>query len=126
MDDVALGHTAKLRWNETDKWVWSEHIVHPPIIDREAFDQVQALPGGWASAHAEHKPHHAASLRIARLPWCGICERRMQSHWANSAPYYRCRFPPSTPWPTGSRTVECLPAHPRADTSEGGPDARDG
>ncbi len=53
MDDVALGHTAKLRWNETDKWVWSEHIVHPPIIDREAFDQVQALPGGWASAHAD-------------------------------------------------------------------------
>ena len=25
--------------------------------------------------------------------WCGICERRMQSHWANSAPYCRCRFP---------------------------------
>ncbi len=46
VDDVALGHTTKLRWNETDKWVWSEHIVHPPIINRDAFDQVQALLGG--------------------------------------------------------------------------------
>jgi site-specific DNA recombinase len=25
--------------------------------------------------------------------WCGICGRRVQSHWVNSVPYYRCRFP---------------------------------
>ncbi len=25
--------------------------------------------------------------------YCGLCERRMQSHWVNGAPYYRCRFP---------------------------------
>ena len=94
VDDVALGHTTKLRWNETDKWVWSEHIVHPAIIDREAFDQVQALLGGRASVHAEHKPHRARRPYALRgCLWCGICERRMQSHWANSAPYYRCRFP---------------------------------
>ena len=24
---------------------------------------------------------------------CGVCQRRMQGHWINSAPYYRCRFP---------------------------------
>jgi hypothetical protein len=27
------------------------------------------------------------------LLYCGICGRRMQGHWANAAPYYRCRFP---------------------------------
>ncbi len=24
--------------------------------------------------------------------FCGVCERRMQAHWINAAPYYRCRF----------------------------------
>lgn len=94
VDDVALGHIAKLRWNESDKWVWSEQIVHPPIIDRETFDQVQAMLNGRASKHAEHKPHRTRRPYALRgCLWCGICERRMQSHWANDAPYYRCRFP---------------------------------
>jgi hypothetical protein len=38
VDDVGLGHTTKLRWNESGKWIWSEQVVHPPIIDRETFD----------------------------------------------------------------------------------------
>jgi ABC-type nickel/cobalt efflux system permease component RcnA len=27
--DVALGHTTRQRWNETDKWIYSEQIAHP-------------------------------------------------------------------------------------------------
>lgn len=43
---------------------------------------------------AEHKPRRMRRPYALRgCLWCGICERRMQSHWANSAPYYRCRFP---------------------------------
>jgi hypothetical protein len=94
VDDVALGHTTKLRWNDTDKWLWSEKIVQPPIIDRETFDQVQAMVAGRAAKHAEHRPHrqkHPYALR--GLVICGLCERRMQSDWVNGAPYYRCRFP---------------------------------
>lgn len=87
VDDVALGHTTKLRWNETGQWVWSEQIVHPPIIDRDAFNHVQALLGGRASKPAEHKPHRARRpYALCGCLWCGICERRMQSHWANCAP----------------------------------------
>jgi site-specific DNA recombinase len=92
--DVALGHMTKLRWNDSARWVWSGRIVHPPIIDREVFDQVQVMISGRATALAPHKPHrrqHAYALRGCM--WCGICERRMQSHWVNHAPYYRCRFP---------------------------------
>jgi hypothetical protein len=29
VNDVGLGHTTKLRWNETGKWLWSEKIVQP-------------------------------------------------------------------------------------------------
>jgi site-specific DNA recombinase len=94
VDDVALGHTTKLRWNESGKWLWSEKIVQPPIIDREIFDQVQAMIAGRAHAPAEHKPHRAKHPYALRgCVWCGLCERRMQSHWVNDAPYYRCRFP---------------------------------
>jgi site-specific DNA recombinase len=94
VDDVALGHTTKLRWNDSGAWVWSEKIVHPPIIDRDTFEQVQVMISGRSTAPAAHKPHrrqHPYALRGSL--WCGICERRMQSHWVNDAPYYRCRFP---------------------------------
>ncbi len=44
--------------------------------------------------HAEHKPHRAQHPYALRgCMWCGLCDRRMQSHWVNGAPYYRCRFP---------------------------------
>jgi site-specific DNA recombinase len=94
VDDVALDHTTKLRWNDSAAWIWSEKIVHPPIIDRDTFEQVQVMISGRANKHAEHKPHrrqHPYALRGCM--WCGICDRRMQSHWVNGAPYYRCRFP---------------------------------
>ncbi len=94
VEDVALGHTTKLRWNETGKWLWSDKIVQPPIIDRETFDQVQAMVAGRATVPAQHKPHRSRHPYALRgCVWCGSCERRMQSHWAHDVPYYRCRFP---------------------------------
>ena len=56
--------------------------------------QAQAAPGRPRRSAGQHKPHrsqHAYALR--GLLFCGICDRRMQGHWANAAPYYRCRFP---------------------------------
>ncbi len=94
VEDVALGHTTKLRWNDGDKWLWSKAIVHPPIIDRDDFDRVQALVAGRAHTPAAHKPHRAKRPYALRgCVWCGLCGRRMQSHWARDTAYYRCRFP---------------------------------
>ena len=75
VEDVALGHTTKLRWNDTGKWLWSGKIVQPPIIDRDTFDQVQVMVSGRATKHAEHKPHrrqHPYALRS--LVFCGLCD----------------------------------------------------
>jgi site-specific DNA recombinase len=94
VEDVALGHMTKLRWNDSAVWIWSAKIVHPPIIGPEIFGQVQVMISGRATAPAEHKPHRAQHPYALRgCLWCGICGRRMQSHWVNRAPYYRCRFP---------------------------------
>jgi len=41
-----------------------------------------------AQAASREAPIRAARLRLVRL-----CGRRMQGHWVNDAPYYRCRFP---------------------------------
>jgi site-specific DNA recombinase len=92
--DVALGHTTKMRWNDEDKWIYSEEIVHPPIIDEDTFQRAQDLLAARRGTPGPHKPHksrHAYALR--GLLFCGVCDRRMQGHWANAAPYYRCRFP---------------------------------
>jgi hypothetical protein len=94
VEDVALGHTAKLRWNTTDKWVWSDKIVHPPIIDRDDYGKVQALLNGRKSTPAQDKPHRRTHpYQLRGCVYCGLCQRRMSSHWVNDAPYYRCRFP---------------------------------
>jgi hypothetical protein len=94
VDDVALGHVTRLRWNGTDKWLWSQNPAHPPVIDRDAFDQVRAIITRRASAPAARKPRRTKHpYALHGCVWCGLCGRRMQSHWANGAAYYRCRPP---------------------------------
>ncbi len=92
--DVALGHMTKMRWNDADQWIYSNEIVHPPIIDDETFQRAQELLTARSGVRGEHKPHRSKrDYALRGLLYCGICERRMQGHWANDAPYYRCRFP---------------------------------
>jgi site-specific DNA recombinase len=41
-----------------------------------------------------HRPHRSKHDYVLRgMLYCGVCGRKMQGHWANAAPYYRCRFP---------------------------------
>jgi site-specific DNA recombinase len=92
--DVALGHTTKMRWNEPGRWIYSDQIVHPPVISAEMFEQVQQL---IASRRHVTGPRERFRTRhvyvLAGRFVCGICDRRMQGHWANQMAYYRCRFP---------------------------------
>jgi hypothetical protein len=50
VNDVALGHVTKQKWNDPDKWVWSERPVHEALIDEEIFKQAQALQRAKGSA----------------------------------------------------------------------------
>ena len=93
VENVALGHTSKMRWNPADKWVFSEQIAHPPIIGEEDFELAQATLAGRGSKtqHKQHRrPRHYA-LRGVML--CGLCGRRMSGKWNNDQAYYLCRFP---------------------------------
>jgi hypothetical protein len=91
--DVALGHTTKMRWNQAGQWVYSDEIVHPPIITTDAFGQVQDILAARGRGSAQHKPHRTTrAYAFAGSIFCSLCQRRMQGQWVNQAPYYRCRF----------------------------------
>ena len=50
VNDVALGHATKQKWNEPGKWIWSKELVHEPLVDTETFEQVQALQRAGAAS----------------------------------------------------------------------------
>jgi site-specific DNA recombinase len=93
VENVALGHTSKMRWNPADKWVFSEQPAHPPIITRENFDLAQATLTGRGSKtqHRQHRRTRSYPLRGVLL--CGLCGRRMGGKFNNGHAYYLCRFP---------------------------------
>lgn len=94
VNDVALGHMTKLRWNDSDNWIWSQQAAHEALVEEETFAQVQALLSAPGSAKEGRKPRRTPRPYIFRgLLFCGICERRMQGSWNNDKPHYRCVFP---------------------------------
>jgi site-specific DNA recombinase len=92
--DVAQGHMTKMRWNDEEQWIFSEEIVHPPIIDDETFQQAQRLLAAKNARKTNRRPRSTPRPYVLRgLLFCGICRRRMQGSWNNDQPYYRCTFP---------------------------------
>jgi hypothetical protein len=88
--------TAKRRWNPRSEWIVSRDIVHPPLVSEENFvaaQNVRAMP-----MPADGTVRRYLLTGIVR---CGYCGRRMDAHWANGRPGYRCRHGRTTanPWP---------------------------
>jgi DNA invertase Pin-like site-specific DNA recombinase len=92
--DVALGHTTVMRWNDEGQWIFSEQIVHPPIIDDETFAQAQQLLAAKNARQVNRRPRSSPRPYVLRgILFCGICDRRMQGSWNNDQSYYRCTYP---------------------------------
>lgn len=93
VNDVALGHEPKLRWNPTEAWIWSDDLAHQPLITATQFEQVQVLQAPGGRRRAAHKPHRSLHPYPLRgMIYCGICGRRMTGHWVNGQTYYRCDY----------------------------------
>ncbi|MEU4323884.1 recombinase family protein [Nonomuraea dietziae] len=94
VEDVALGHISKMRWNTKDAWIWSEIPVHEPLIDMETFEKARQIMAGrrrQPGPHQQHRARHEYTLRGCMF--CGVCRRRMEGIGANQASCYRCRYP---------------------------------
>lgn len=83
-----------MRWNTRDKWIFSEKIVHEPIIDVETFQRAQeiaAAKGTGRTTRERTRTQHRYVLRS--LLHCGICGRRVQGQKSREQLFYRCRYP---------------------------------
>ncbi len=94
VEDVAAGHETKMRWNTKADWIWSQAVVHEPLVEDEVFRQVQELFAARGRTPAERKVRPASRPYALRgLMTCGLCGRKMESLWANERAHYRCRYP---------------------------------
>lgn len=91
VDDVALGHVTKMRWNETDKWITSSEPMHEPLVSRDLFDAAQAMFDRNKRA-TTRTPQAGRHYILAGRMRCALCGRRMQGHWNHGRAYYRCKF----------------------------------
>jgi hypothetical protein len=110
VEDVALGHESKMRWNDREKWIFSDNIVHTPLIDGEMFKRaevIMAARGAGRDGRERNRTQHHYVLR--ELLVCGLCGRRMQGQQSREMLLYRCRYPneyalakkaPQPHWPT--------------------------
>jgi site-specific DNA recombinase len=92
VNDVALGHTTKLRWNEASEWIWSERPAHSPLIDPDIFEQAQRMRQTRGEARQRGPRRTARPYSLRGLLYCDICKRRTQGSWNNDAAYCRCVF----------------------------------
>jgi site-specific DNA recombinase len=92
VEDVALGHESKMRWNDRSEWVWSEHPTHVAIIEPDTFAAVEDIFAG-ARRTPIRKERTRHPYMLSGLVSCALCERKMQASWNNGRAYYRCKFP---------------------------------
>ncbi|MFI0486039.1 recombinase family protein [Actinomadura sp. 9N215] len=74
------------RWNPVEEWVISEQALHPALVSDEDFLAAQTVRAARPTRDGECRVYALAGSVV-----CGICTRRMDSHWANGRAGYRCR-----------------------------------
>lgn len=75
-----------VRWNNTKDWVISKQQAHTALVTEQEFIATQAIRSR-RSAH----DGTTRSYLLTGLLRCGSCGRRMDAHWVNQRPGYRCR-----------------------------------
>ncbi|MGW3571508.1 recombinase family protein [Streptomyces sp. NPDC000941] len=81
--NTTLGHRDVMRWNTPADWVISAQLAHPALVSEADFITVQHL-------RTTRETTPGRIYLLAGLLCCGVCGRRMESHWARR-PSYRCR-----------------------------------
>lgn len=68
------------------EWAIAERPLHPALVSERDFVIAQAVRVTRAAADGTVRTY-----RLSGLLMCGWCGRRMDSHWVNDRPGYRCR-----------------------------------
>jgi hypothetical protein len=88
VDTASGGHGDRevMRWNQAQDWVISTRLAHPGLVSEADFITAQAIRATRATSDGNTRRYLLAGLVI-----CGHCGRRMDAHWVNDRPGYRCR-----------------------------------
>ncbi len=90
VQDVALGHETRMRWNDTTAWIWSAEPSHKALVTREQWEAAQAIFDANRRA-SSRRPKPGRRYLLAGRLFCGGCGRRMEGSWNHDRPYYRCQ-----------------------------------
>ncbi|WP_225095351.1 recombinase family protein [Streptomyces sp. CoH27] len=82
--NTTLGHHDVMRWNTPTDWIISARPAHPALVSEVDFITVQNL-------RTRRETTSGHTYLLTGLLCCGICGRRMESHWTHHRPGYRCR-----------------------------------
>jgi site-specific DNA recombinase len=82
-------------WNPRSDWVISGDRTHPALISDADF-----LAGQQITALAVPADGRVHRYQLTGLLVCGLCVRRLEGHWVNQRPGYRCRHGHTTAHPT--------------------------
>lgn len=67
-------------------WAESKKVTHPALVDEATFTAIQGIRAA--------RPTQDGGTRkyiLTGLVQCQLCGRRLDSHWVNGRPGYRCR-----------------------------------
>ncbi|MBE1496214.1 hypothetical protein H4696_003314 [Amycolatopsis lexingtonensis] len=67
-------------------WAESKEVTHPALVDEATFVAIQ----GMRAARPTQDGGTRTSI-LTGLVQCQLCGRRLDSHWVNDRPGYRCR-----------------------------------
>ena len=93
VEDIALGHENRRRWNHPSEWIWSKDEAHPPLISTDLYERAQqTVKARGTAGDAGKAPRRSRNPYLFRgLLRCGVCERRMAGSVNHGRIYYRCK-----------------------------------
>ncbi len=92
VEDVALGHENRHRWNDPSQWVWSRTESHTPLVDTDLYERAQqTIKKRGTNSTAGKAPRHTSHPYLFRgLITCSLCSRKMVGNPNHGRLYYRC------------------------------------
>jgi hypothetical protein len=89
VEDVALGHRTTLAWNPREEWIVSDQQVHPALVSREIFQEVQLRlesRGPSSRGRTLHTRHHYAPERADGVRGLWPADAGQLEPWTGSLP----------------------------------------
>jgi hypothetical protein len=92
VEDVALGHENRHRWNDPSQWARSSSEPHTPLISTDLYERAQqTVKKRGTHGEAGRAPRHTGHPYLFRgLITCGLCDRKMVGNPNHGRLYYRC------------------------------------